>query len=160
MYIWWTKSMILCSGLNRIASFKTSVFWCLVWNSSQTHHYTVWNLQYSIHSLIWSFTDNICQKIPHLFCRTYTVLPLASVLHLPGLLVPIHLHTQVVPILLPVHATVSYIEQVTYTQLCSVGYGDDGHTSRIIVHLRNPVGNIVVNRTPWKVSATSWRCQI
>lgn len=64
--------------------------------------------------LIWPSSTLDTERLHY----TYTVLDLILIIYFLGL-VAVHLDTQVVSTLLPMHLAVCYIEQVTHTQLIS-----------------------------------------
>ena len=85
----------------------------------------------------------------------YAVFHLSSVFCLPSLGVSIHFDTEEVTVLLPVHSTVSYVEEITYTHLSTAWHRDDSDSSWDVVLFRYPVGNIIIHRTPSKVSVSN-----
>lgn len=60
---------------------------------------------------------------------------------------PVYLHTQVVPVLLPVQFTIDYVEQIPHTNFLSRRQLHQSHSCWDVFVLRHPESNYV---TTWR----------
>lgn len=60
---------------------------------------------------------------------------------------PVHLHTQVVPVLLPVQFAIDYVEQIPHTNFLSRRQLHQSHSCWDVFVLRHPESNYV---TTWR----------
>lgn len=120
------------------------------------------NDQRKLHLLIPGSIQVLSQRLPVIIKGTlahpkrkqiFSVLPAClRSKYLGALRGPVHFHTEVIPVLLPMEFAVYHVEQVAYSDLLPGGELHQGHPRRDIFVFRDPKGNYVSSWGPGEVT--------